>query len=93
MIKRVIWFGVGAAAGSVGTVWAERKVRSQLDRARPVNVAESARRAVRAALDEGRSAAREREIELRERYLARDHPAQNNPAQNNPAQNHIEKPR
>ena len=58
----------GAAAGTVGTVWAERKVKSQLDRARPVNLAESARRAVRVAIDEGRIAAREREIELRDRY-------------------------
>jgi len=71
MFKRVVWFGVGAAAGTVGTVWAERKVRSQIDRARPVNVADSARRAVRVALEEGRTAAREREIELRERYLSR----------------------
>jgi hypothetical protein len=71
MFKRVVWFGVGAAAGTVGTVWAERKVRSQIDRARPINVADSARRAVRVALQEGRTAAREREIELRERYLAR----------------------
>jgi hypothetical protein len=71
MFKRVVWFGVGAAAGTVGTVWAEHKVRSQIDRARPVNVVDSARRAVRIALDEGRTAAREREIELRERYLSR----------------------
>lgn len=71
MFKRVVWFGVGAAAGTVGTVWAERKVRSQIDRARAVNVADSARRAVRVALQEGRTAAREREIELRERYLSR----------------------
>jgi hypothetical protein len=71
MFKRVVWFGVGAAAGTVGTVWAEHKVRSQIDRARPINVAESARRAVRVALQEGRTAAREREIELRERYLSR----------------------
>ncbi len=68
MFKRVIWFGVGAAAGTVGTVWAERKVRSQLDRARPQQLAESARVAVQNALAEGRAAARDREIELRDRY-------------------------
>jgi hypothetical protein len=71
MFKRVVWFSVGAAAGTVGTVWAEHKVRAQIDRARPINVADSARRAVRTALDEGRVAAREREVELRERYLSR----------------------
>lgn len=68
MFKRVIWFSMGAAAGAAGTVWTERTVRRQLDRARPANIADSARRAVKAAVEEGRSAAREREIELRERY-------------------------
>jgi hypothetical protein len=68
MFKRAIWFSVGAAAGAAGTIWTERTVRRQLDRARPANIAESARRAVRAAVEDGRAAAREREVELRERY-------------------------
>jgi hypothetical protein len=68
MFKRAIWFSVGAAAGAAGTVWTERTVRRQLDRAKPSHVVETARRAVRAALDEGRDAARQREVELRDRY-------------------------
>lgn len=32
MFKRVIWMGIGAAAGSAGTIWAERKVKTQIDR-------------------------------------------------------------
>lgn len=68
MFKRVIWFGIGAAAGTAGTVWTERKVRSQLDRVRPAALASSVQDAVRAAVAEGRSAARAREDELRSRY-------------------------
>lgn len=68
MFKRVIWFGIGAAAGTVGTVWTERKVREQIDRARPAAVAQAVSQAVRAAIDDGRLAARQREEELRTRY-------------------------
>ena len=68
MFKRVIWFSVGAAAGAAGTVWTERTVKRQLERAKPSHVVHTARRAVRAAVDEGKVAAREREIELRDRY-------------------------
>lgn len=68
MFKRVIWFGIGTATGAAGTVWAERRLRAQLERARPAHLADSARRAIRAALEEGRAAARERETELRRRY-------------------------
>lgn len=71
MFKRVIWFGIGAAAGTVGTVWSERKVRAQLDRARPAAVRQSVQRAVRAAVEEGRAAASAREDELRARYGGR----------------------
>ena len=75
MFKRVVWFGSGVAAGAGGAVWAQRKVRAQLDRARPTNLAvaageraRSAGGAVRDAVTEGRSAARQREVELRQRY-------------------------
>ena len=47
MFKRVIWFGIGSAAGAAGTIWAEQKIRSQIDRARPTQLAGTARRAVR----------------------------------------------
>lgn len=68
MFKRLLWFGLGTATGAAGTVWAERRLRAQLERARPDHLAQQARRAVRAALEEGRAAAREREQELRRRY-------------------------
>ncbi len=71
MFKRVIWFGVGVTAGAVGTVWTERKVRQQLDRARPAAMVESVQQAVREAVAEGRTAAKAREAELRGRIASR----------------------
>lgn len=79
MFKRVIWFSTGAAAGASGMVWAQRKVRAQLDRATPAHLVEVARdgavgatNAVRDfvgdVIGEGRSAARDREATLRDRY-------------------------
>jgi len=76
MFKRVIWMGIGAAAGSAGTIWAERKVKSQLDRvsqkATVQHVAGTARDrivdvrdTVVAAISEGRSTKQEAESELR----------------------------
>jgi len=65
MFKRVIWFGIGSAAGAAGTIWAEQKIRSQIERAKPAQLAGTARRAVRAAIDEGRTVASTREGELR----------------------------
>jgi hypothetical protein len=74
MFKRVIWFGAGLAAGASGTVYAQRKVRAQLDKARPAHLVvvagDATRRmgtAVRDAVSEGRAAARAREDELRTR--------------------------
>ena len=32
MFKRVVWMGMGAVAGSASTVWAQRKVKTQLDK-------------------------------------------------------------
>ena len=79
MFKRVIWFGSGMAAGAGGTVWAARKVRDQIDRAKPSHLAvvatDAARAAgtvVRDALSEGRVAARAREVELRDRFEPSD---------------------
>jgi 3'-phosphoadenosine 5'-phosphosulfate sulfotransferase len=76
MFKRVIWMGVGAAAGSVGTVWSQRKVKAQLDKlsekATPsyaVSVAKSkvvdVRDAVTAAIEDGRATTRQTETEMR----------------------------
>lgn len=76
MFKRVIWMGVGAAAGSIGTVWAERKVRAQIDKvAEKATVQHAANTArdkivdvrdtVVAAVTEGRSTKASTEAELR----------------------------
>lgn len=74
-MRRLFWFGAGMAAGSAGSVWAQRKVKEQLDRARPsqlVSAAGDRAKGVigtaRDALAEGRAAMREREIDLRRRY-------------------------
>ncbi len=75
MFKRVFYFGAGVAAGATGTVYAQRKVRAQLDKARPshmvVAATDATRRVgttVRDAVVEGRAAARAREVELRGRF-------------------------
>jgi len=76
MFKRARWMSVGAAAGAAGTVWAQRTVRRQLDRTSPADIAASARgvarrsakgvvRRVSNAIDEGRSAMRDRDSDLR----------------------------
>ena len=72
-MRRLFWMGVGAVAGASGTIWAERKVRSQLDALAPDhlvvtagNRARDAGRSVLDALAEGRDAMREREHELRD---------------------------
>ena len=81
MFKRVIWMGIGAAAGSAGTIWAERKVKTQIDRVSQT-VADKAtvqhvtgvardrlvdvRDTVVAAVSEGRSAKQDAESEMRQ---------------------------
>lgn len=72
MMRRVMWFVSGVAAGAAGAGYAKRKVVSAADRLRPSNVARSASAAVRRggrraadAVREGVSAARRREHELR----------------------------
>src|SRR5436305_15029357 len=76
MFKRATWLGVGFTLGVGTTVVAARKARQQLDRYKPNAVvgrvtttisdrASSFRDQVAAALDDGRSAARAREDELR----------------------------
>jgi hypothetical protein len=72
MLRRVRWFGAGAALGIGASVWAQRKLRTATARYRPGRMATTATgkaRAlpgdVRAALHEGRSTMRQREAELR----------------------------
>lgn len=74
MFKRVVWFGIGAAAGAAGTVWAEQQVRRRMDALGPDhlvvtagNTAKRVGRTVADAVSEGRSTMREREDELRAR--------------------------
>ena len=74
-MKRLFWLGVGAVAGASGTVWAERKVRTQIEALQPEHLVVTAghravaagRHLVDAVLD-GRDAMRSREFELHGRY-------------------------
>ena len=68
MFKRLFWFTVGCAS----SLWVMRTVRRTVERLTPhrltqdaVAGARSAGAELRAALDEGRQAMREREAELR----------------------------
>ena len=83
MFKRLTWFGLGAAAGASGVMWAQQKVRRQIDALGPdhivVTAGNQARkvskqvgRSVAGAVVEGRAAMREREDELLARRDGRD---------------------
>ncbi len=86
VFKRVVWFGLGAAAGASGVVWAEQQVRRRLEELGPDHVVQlagrSARRVGRSVLDavaEGRSTMLDTEDELRarrDRRLAEGRPAE-----------------
>lgn len=76
MFKRVRWMSVGAAAGAAGTVWTQRTVRRQLERTDRAELAATARgmagrsarrlaRRLSGAIEEGRSAMRDRDAERR----------------------------
>ena len=65
MLKRVRWLITGAAVGFGGSVWLQRKVRTAAERWRPAGVAGAAATRAKDALEEGRTAMREREAELR----------------------------
>lgn len=67
MFRRLFWLAVGAVAGFSGSMWIQRRVKQAVDRFAP----ESVQQDVRAAWDEGRSAMRRREAELRRRYAPR----------------------
>jgi len=68
VFKRVLWFSIGCAS----SLWVMRTVRRTVERLTPhrltqdaVAGAKSASDQVKAAIDEGRQAMREREAELR----------------------------
>ncbi len=76
MFKRVTWLGVGFTIGVGTTVVAAHKARQQLERYKPNAVVDrvttsitdragSLRDQMAAALDDGRQAAKDRELELR----------------------------
>lgn len=76
MFKRVTWLGVGFAAGVGATVVTARKAKQQMERYKPNAVVERTqdkvvdgltrmRDQLAAAVDDGRTAAKAREAELR----------------------------
>ena len=65
MLKRVRWLVTGAAVGFGGSVWLQRKVRTAAERWRPAGVAGAAANRAKDAVQEGRTAMRAREAELR----------------------------
>jgi hypothetical protein len=72
MMRRLAWFAGGVVTGAAGMEYARRKVTATARRLAPANVAKGAVHGVRRsgnrvadALREGRSAARQRERELR----------------------------
>ena len=67
MFRRLFWLAVGAAAGFSGSMWIQRRVKQAVDRFAPEHVQQD----VRAAWEEGRTAMRRREAELRRRYAPR----------------------
>ena len=64
MFKRLFWLTVGAAAGFSGSYWIQQRVKRTVERFAPDNLQADAK----AAVVEGRLAAKQREAELRERY-------------------------
>jgi hypothetical protein len=78
MFKRATWLGVGFAAGVGATVVATRKAKQQMERYKPNAVVDRTQEKVvdgltrmrdqlQAAVDDGKSAAKVREAELRAR--------------------------
>jgi hypothetical protein len=72
MFKRMYWFLVGFTLG-VGSSWAvTRRVRRVASRYAPTEVVDRWGGTVRAAVDEGRTAMRDREAELKAGFIRGD---------------------
>ena len=72
MFKRIFWLGTGLSIGFGSSFWLMRTVRRTVERLTPqrltqdvVTGARSVGAEVKAAMDEGRTAMRQREAELR----------------------------
>jgi hypothetical protein len=65
VFKRLRWLTAGAAMGIGGSVWLQRRLKDAATRYRPVGMAGAAAARARAAIEEGRTAMKEREAELR----------------------------
>ena len=75
MFKRLFWLTVGTLVGFGGSVWAQRRIRRQLERYYPDKVAQQVQAGartfaqdVRAATKAGVTAMREREATLRDQF-------------------------
>jgi hypothetical protein len=79
MFKRVRWMTTGAAVGFGASVWVQRKLKSAADQYRPAAVVEAATQRAKEALDEGRTAMRQREAELRTSGRSRPSRRRSNP--------------
>ena len=71
MFKRLFWLVTGASFGFGSSFWLMRAFRRMVDRYRPTAVVSRLEGDVRAAVEEGRTAMREREAELRSARTAR----------------------
>lgn len=86
MFKRVIWWATGAVAGTVGSRWLERKAKrvvttkvaalapsAVVQRVRGIASSrnDATRARIRSAINEGRTAASDRESELRNSFPRR----------------------
>jgi hypothetical protein len=74
MMKRAVWFAVGAVAGVGGSTYAKRKAREAAARLNPVTVAKGAVDRVTDAVREGRVAMAAKEAELRLAQFPADGP-------------------
>lgn len=77
-MRRLFWLTVGVAAGSTGTLWAERKIRERLEQLTPehaanvvVDKAKDAGNNVLVAISRGRETMADTERELRGKYSER----------------------
>ena len=75
MFKRLFWLAVGTIVGFSGSVWAQRRIKRQIERYLPEKVVQQAQVGaktfaadVRTATKAGLSAMREREATLRDQF-------------------------